>query len=456
MKTILAFQLLTVLLLLPAGCEASDAPHDHSGHEEQGRHDDHHDHEGHSDEGGSANEGKDPKGHEGHGHDAHADEDDSDHDAHDSEPAHDHKGHHDGHAPGIVELRSEAAARVRIRTAVAEKRSFHAVHTTTGRVDFNQDRLAQVRPRIPGRVHKVDAHLGQQVQAGDVLLVIDSIELGAAKSAYLQAKAQLGLTEETLKRERGLLSDKITTEQAVIEARAANQQALAAFQSARERLRLLGLSDDDIASVRYNDPAAPLFSLRTPIDGTVVEKKASLGEMLTPDRSPYAIADLKTLWIWVDVYERDLARVHLEDTVEVTVPAYPERTFEGTVTYIQSAIDPDTRTARARITVENAHAQLKPGMFASVTVTDPHVGDAPAVGVVIPASAVQRDGNEPIAFVQTAARRYERRELTIGQRTDHLVHVLHGISQGESVVIEGTFILKSEAAKESMGGGHSH
>lgn len=370
-----------------------------------------------------------------------------------------HADHHgDAGESNIVELQPQAAARVTIRTAPASMQPLQAVLSTTGRVDFDQDRLAHVSPRIPGRVHEARAALGQVVEAGDVLLVIDSIELGEAKSAYLQAHAQRELTEQTLRREEGLMVDKITTEQAVLEARVAHKQALAAFQVARERLRLLGLSDSEIEAVHYDDPAAPLFSLRAPIDGTVVEKEATLGEMLVPERSPYIIGDLSVLWIWVDIYERDLAKVHLDDEVEVRVTAHPNRSFRGTVTYIRPNIDPETRTARGRITVENPGGFLKPGMFASVTVTDPHglAGTPPADTIVVPVAAVQRDGSDSVAFVRLAENRYERRLLVLGRRTDSLVEVLEGVSPGEDVVVEGAFLLKSEAAKEHMGGGHGH
>jgi cobalt-zinc-cadmium efflux system membrane fusion protein len=368
--------------------------------------------------------------------------------------------HHDRHDEGddIVELQPQAAARVTIRTAPVEKQPLQAVLSTTGRVDFDQDRLAHVSPRIPGRVHEARAALGQKVEAGDVLLVVDSIELGESKSAYLQARAQLELTEQTLRREEGLLADKITTAQAVLEARAAYKQSLAAFQVARERLRLLGLADAEIEAVHYDDPAAPLFSLRAPIGGTIVEKEATLGEMLVPEHSPYVIGDLSVVWIWVDIYERDLAKVHLDDGVEVYVTAHPNRAFHGTVTYIRANVDPESRTARGRITVENPEGLLKPGMFASVTVTDPHgaAGTPAADAVVVPATAVQRDGEDSIAFVRLAENRYERRMLALGRRTETMVEVLEGVSPGEDVVVEGAFLLKSEAAKEHMGGGHGH
>jgi cobalt-zinc-cadmium efflux system membrane fusion protein len=365
---------------------------------------------------------------------------------------------HEGEEEGAVQLSPETAARIRIRVAPVEKRALSGVLNTTGRVDFNQDRLAHVSPRVPGRVHRVRATLGDRVRPGQALAVIDSIELGRARSAFLQAKVRLELARRTLEREQGLLEDRITSEQSVLEARSAEQSALAAYQAARQELRLLGLSSRQIAATSADDPFAALFSLSSPMAGTVVEKHVSLGEVVSPERNLFTVADLSQVWIWIDVYERDLALVHLEDDVEVRVDAFADRTFEGKVAYIRSQVDPDTRTARARIDVVNRDALLRPGMFATVLVTDPHgAGGAQAPQVlVVPSGAVQRDGQEHVAFVVAGENRYQRRELELGRRTDAYVEVIDGLAAGESVVVEGTFLLKSEAAKEQMGGGHSH
>lgn len=380
------------------------------------------------------------------------------------QPAPSEEGEHhekDGegdHTEGIVELRPEAAQRLDVRVAPAEERRVSVVLSTTGRVDFDQDRLAHVSPRISGRIQDVLAKLGQQVERGTALAVIDSVELGQAKSAFLQAKARLNLARRTLDREQSLLADQISSEQAVLEARAAYQETLADAQAARQRLALIGLSDKELARVRYEAKDAALFTLRSPIDGTVMEKHINLGEIVNPETNLYTIADLGSLWIWIDVYERDLGGVHLDDDVSLKVDAYPEETFVGKVTYVRDQVDTDTRTARARIDVDNADRRLKPGMFASVTITDPHGSEgheAPKV-LAVPASAVQRDGESFVAFVQVGENRYERRTLRIGRRTDTYVEILEGLSAGELVAVSDTFILKSEAAKGSMTGGHEH
>ena len=369
-----------------------------------------------------------------------------------------HNEHRDEGHEEIIVLSPEAARRARIAVAPVENRPVSAVLATTGRVGFDENRVAQVSPRVPGRVHEVKAVLGDTVKQGQPLAILDSIELGEAKSQFQRAQTQAALAGQTLEREEGLLADRITTEAAVQQARAAHQSAQADLRAARERLRLVGLSDAEIRSVGNANRSASMFALRSPLAGTVVEKKTNLGEMATPEQALYTVADLSRLWIWIDVFERDLSRIHLEDDVTVKVEAYPDKVFEGKVGYIRDTVDPDTRTARARIDVPNPEGILKPGMFASVTVTDPHgVGGAKAPPVLaIPAAALQMAGDKTIVFVPVGENRYERREVIVGVRTDEWAEILEGLIPSDTVVTDGAFLLKSEAAKGEMGGGHSH
>ncbi len=355
-------------------------------------------------------------------------------------------------------LSPEVFERIKLKTQVVQERALSNVLSTTGRVDFDQDHFAHVAPRISGRVHQVGATLGQDVKKGQKLAIIDSLALGRAKSALLGAKAQLTLTQKTLAREEQLLKDQVTSQQSVLEAQSAHQRALATYQSARQNLRLLGLSAKQIKKISYDDPSAARYALQSPMDGTIIEKHVNLGEIVNPERNLFSVADLSQVWIWIDIYERDLSRVHLEDHVALKVAAFPERTFEGAVAYIRSEVDPQTRTVRARIDVKNADRALRPGMFAKVTVVDSHdeEGKDTLRSIVISTSSLQQDGDRTSVFVQTAPRHYERRFITLGRRTPTSVEVLSGLSKGEPVVVQGAFYLKSEAAKARMGGGHSH
>ena len=171
----------------------------------------------------------------------------------------------------------------------------------------------------------------------------------------------------------------------------------------------------------------------------------------------FTIADLGHVWVWIDVYERDLRRVHLEDDVVVAADAYPDELFRGKVSYISDQVDADTRTVRARIDVDNPSHKLRPGMFARVTLTDPHFESTDRVSsLVVPSGAVQRDGEEFVVFVAQGNNRFARHEVEVGRSAGGLTEILSGLASGDTVVVEGAFLLKSEASKEQMGAGHEH
>lgn len=365
--------------------------------------------------------------------------------------AHDEHGEEGEHEEGVVELTPEAHARAGIETAVVQNQALGAELETTGQVGFNEDRLAHVGPRIPGRITEVRATLGQRVRRGETLAVLDSTELGQAKAAYQQARARETLTRETYERERRLAAEKISSEQEALTARAAHLEAAAELRRAQETLRLMGLSASQMGQA-----GTSLSPVSSPFEGTVVEKDASLGEMVSPEQKLFTVADLSRVWIWIDVFEKDLRRVHQDDEVSVQVDAYPGDTFEGKVSFLTGSVDTATRTVRARITVENQDGRLRPGMFARVRLTDPHARPAGPGVPVVPESALQRQGEEYAVFVPEGERRYRRREVQTGRRAGDSVEILGGLKPGERVVVKGVFLLASEAAKETMGGGHSH
>ena len=368
-------------------------------------------------------------------------------------------GDHDDHEEGIVELTPEAASRAGIHTSPVEQRILAAQLSTTGQVDFDQTRLAHVSPRISGRVHRVHAVLGQRVGSGQELAEIDSIELGQAKAVFLQAKAGEELARKSFDRARSLLADRIASEQEVIEAEAGLRGATVALQTAEETLRLFGLSQPQIDALSYQDRKAAIYPLRAPFAGTVVERHVTLGELVTPERHLFTLADLSRLWIWIDVYQRDLGNVHLEDEARARVDAFPGEVFAGKVSYLSAQVDRDTRTVRARLDVDNPDGKLRPGMFVEVELLDPHAredGGGESPSLVVPESAVVREGEERLVFVPIGERRFERRDVQTGTKSGGFIAVLDGLELGESVVVEGAFLLKSAASKESLGGGHSH
>lgn len=373
--------------------------------------------------------------------------------------SHEAEGQEETHEEGIVTLAGPKLGAAGVETATASLTSLPALLVTTGQVDFNQDRLAHVSPRIPGRVNEVRARLGEPVRRGDVLAMLDSIELGRSKAEYLQAKAREQLTRENYEREQGLYSDRISSEKEMLEAKAAYVEAGAELQSAEETLHLYGLTEEEVGSVTYENPGRSLFPVRAPLSGKVVEKHVTVGELVTPERNLFSLANLSEVWVWIDVYEKDLQRVHIDDQVDLRVEAFPNLEFRGTVSYLSDRVDIDTRRVRARIDVENPDESLRPGMFAQVELTDPHGAGAADVSVpalTVPEEAVQRDGDSMIVFIDLGGGRFERREVETGRKAGGLFEVTEGLAPGEVVVSRGVFFLKSELAKGELGEGHGH
>lgn len=359
---------------------------------------------------------------------------------------------------GTVEISEDAAKRVRITTAAVESRALSLEVSTTGQVDYDRSRVAQVGSRLPGRVSKVEVTLGAPVKKGQILAWVDSIELGTAKSEHLKAKTRLKLAKDNYDRERQLAAEKVSSEREMLTARAGHEEALSDYNVSHEALRLLGLSESEIEESRYGDPKASLLGIRAPFDGKVVELDLTQGEVVDPERNLFTVADLSRVWIWIDLYERDVPRVHLKDDAIVRLDAFPERDFRGKISYIRDEVDPQSRTVRARVDVANTDGVLKPKSFAKVLLSDPHgaQGGENSKALVIPDASVQRDGDEQVVFVEEKPRHYERRDVQLGRSGGGYVEVLSGVAAGEKVVVEGAFILKSEASKAAMGGGHSH
>lgn len=357
----------------------------------------------------------------------------------------------------VVQLSPEALTRAKVRAVAAELRDLPSEIDTTGEVAFDQDRVAHVSPRIPGRVHRVSAKLGDTVKARQSLAVIDSIDLGRAKARYLQARAQLSLARQSLRREEKLLAERITSAKEVLDARATHQKAMAEYRAARQRLRLLGFRG--VAKLQYDKQSSALLAVRAPIAGRVIAKHVTLGELVRPSSNLFTVADLSRVWVWIDVYVRDLAHVHLDDTVQVRVEAYPHRVYTGKVGYLSDEVNRRTRAIRARLDVENSDRTLKPGMFARVRLSDPHAKDGKGKRrrvLAVPASALQRRGKGQVVFVELGERRFERRSVDVGVETAGYVQIRRGLKRGERVVVEGAFLVASEASKDALGGGHSH
>lgn len=366
--------------------------------------------------------------------------------------SHEEGEHEHGHNENVVEMHLETQRRAGLKTVAVANRPVEAYLTTTGEFTGNRDREAHVTTRTTGRVIKLGKTVGDAVKAGTMLAMLESTELGRTQSSYLEALARYDLASQTAERQRRLFRSDLIARKEVIAAENALQLARIELDDVGNQLTLLGMTRDRIALLarkRQLDPTVPLLS---PIGGVVLAKHVTLGEMIRPEAEEpaFTITDISKLWVNASLYERDIARVHEGQRATVTTPAYPGRTFDGRVQLVSTGLDEQSRTAKARIVVNNPDLRLKPEMFANIQIA---MGSRPTLAV--PSSAVMQDKGETFAFVKKDETTFERKPVKVGAPVGGFVPVESGLSAGEEVVSSGAFTLKSELMKESFGE-HEH
>ena len=323
--------------------------------------------------------------------------------------------------------------------------------TLPGEVLVNQDRFAHIVPRIAGVVHTANKSVGDAVRAGEVIAVLDSRELADIKSEYLASRERLSLAEAAFQREERLFGQKISSEQEFLEARQALAEAQTALRSARQKLLALGFDETYIDALPDQPEHALVhYQVTAPISGTVIEKHISQGEALAGDAEAFAIADLRTVWVDLSVFQKDLDLVFEGQTVDIVTRGGQLRT-EGVIKYVRPIVGEETRTATARIVLDNTNGRWKPGLFVSGAVA---IGAA-SVPLLVPKTALINMGDVRVVFVQEQDG-FAARPVTTGRENDTHVEITSGLEAGEQYVASGGFALKAELEKDELGEGHAH
>jgi cobalt-zinc-cadmium efflux system membrane fusion protein len=365
---------------------------------------------------------------------------------------HEETEHHEEQS--IVKLTAEAqkAAGITSRTAVSEP--FAAPIEATAAVELNGDKVAKVSARTSGRLARITASQGDAVKADQPLAYFDSPELGQAWADYSKAKGRVEAARKSVSREETLFAKKISPEKDVIRARQELAEAEADLSFAHEKFHLLGVDIDRFEMKRGGEHQHPLIAVSSPISGTVIERTATQGEVVGPDKTIFTVADLSSLWVIIDLYEKDLGRVRQGTSVKVATAAYADKTFRGAISHIGDVMDEKTRTVKARVEVENGNRLLKPGMFATVSIDVR--GAQTEKAIMIPDEALLMDGEERFVFVMTGPETFEKREVRPGRTLGKNVEIVEGLSAGDQVAVTGAFILKSELKKGELVDEHGH
>jgi len=314
-----------------------------------------------------------------------------------------------------------------------------------GKVQYSEDRYAKVSSPLVGRVVEVRAKLGDKVAAGQVLLSLESADLGAAYSDFVKAESDFQLSKRNYELANDLYETKAMSKKDLVQAENDFLKAQAEFRRTRERLLALRVPAEELDKPRTERLITSRFDLKSPLAGTVVERNVTVGQMVGADPTQvlYTIADLNELQVVAEVYERDLSRVSKGAAVTVTVEAYPDETFSGTIVYVGDVVDPTTRTIKVRCNVTNRDLKLKPEMFARVRL---RVGSSRPV-LALPKEAVIEVGGQAYVFVQAADGRYVRRPVVTGTMSGDTIQIREGLQSGERVVVKGALLLKGEMEK---------
>jgi len=352
-----------------------------------------------------------------------------------------------GKGEGALKLTNEQiqGAGIRVESIEAQEISEEIVVTAT--IQPNMDRLARVAPRIPSRIVRVHANLGDRVRAGQVLAQLDSVEIGEAYSSYWQAQSQHKVAQADFERAQRLHTEQIVPQKEFLRARGELEKAVIAMRVARDKLQLLGAA----APAEPRPGAESTFPVTAPFAGTVIEKKAVLGELGQPDKPLFTVADLSTVWIEGSVFEKDVGKLRVGAAAEVTVAAFPGQVFKGKIGHIASMMDKETRTLKARIDVPNPDQRLVPEMFATAAIATASAGKA----ILLPEDAVVLVDGKPTVFVEDADG-FEPRQVEPGEKLRGRVVIKNGIKSGDLVVVAGTYALKARMLKSQIGEGHAH
>ncbi len=342
--------------------------------------------------------------------------------------------------PGEAWLSEKQSKDTGIVVAKVGENEVGARVVTSGRITFDDLKVAHVFSPVTGRVNKIDAQPGQRVKKGDSLAEIESPDVGSASSDLDKANADLATAEREFSRQKELAEAHAGVQRDYEQAESNVKKAHAEFERANQKVRLLHSSKQDAVSQTY--------VLRALIDGEVVARNVNPGQEVQGQYSGggalelFTIGELDTVWVIADLFEMDLSRVKVGANVEVQVIAYPEQKFPGTIDWVADALDPQSRAAKVRCRVLNPGHLLKPEMFATVSMQ--------ATGkqvLSIPRSALLHLGDKTVVFIQngkapTGDLRFERTPVIVDEdELGDMVPVTHGLKAGDAVVTHGAILL---------------
>jgi membrane fusion protein, heavy metal efflux system len=335
---------------------------------------------------------------------------------------------------GLFSIPQEQMAHVEVLTVAPA--TLTRMLRLTGAVAYNSFKTTPVITQVSGPVSRVVVVPGQRVQRSEPMLYVASPDYSQLRTNYLKAKSAYALAQLAYDRAKDLYQHKAIAQQVLEQAESAEVQAGGDLAAAQAALKVMGITDPD-ALVK----APPSFEVpvRAPISGQVVEQDVSAGQLIQPGSTQcFLISDTTTVWVLVNVYQKDLPYVHVGDTVTIQTDAYPD-VFHGRISYVAASLDPSTRTLQARIETNNPGEKLKKDMF---VVANVNAGTIPNA-IALPDAAVLRDSeNQPFVYAAVSSNQFGRRTVTLGDSLNGQTQITSGLKAGDKVVGNGSLFLQ--------------
>ncbi len=344
-----------------------------------------------------------------------------------------------------VAIHSAPQSTAQIETAVVDFKPIQPELVLVGKVAYGEDRYSKISSPLQGRVVEVRAKLGDRVEAGATLLVIDSSDITAAYSEFVKEASELEYSTRAQELAKELYATKALALKDLKQAENDLIKARAEFRRAKERLLSLRIPAQELEKPLAQQRITSRFEMKSPLTGTVVERAVTPGQSVGSDAGQvlFTVADLDRLQVVADVYERDLALVKVSQVGRINVEAYPGTDFASVVASIGDVVDPNTRTIKVRAWVDNRDQRLKPEMFARLRLD---IGDATPF-LTIPKEAVVEIDGKYFVYLVDAPDHYEKREVVVSNVSSGQVRILEGLTSGQRIVIKGAVLVKGQEAK---------
>jgi cobalt-zinc-cadmium efflux system membrane fusion protein len=322
----------------------------------------------------------------------------------------------------------------------------------TGEIKINEDKLAHIVAYSSGIVKQVNKSLGDYVQKGEILAVLDAPEISSLQEEYLEAVARLEIAEANYKREEQLLKENLTIESDYLTAKDELIRSKHDLHGNERKLKIFGFSHSEIANLSHNDQGNyNYYKIVAPYSGTIIEKEISTGEALEKNAEIFVMADLSTVWIDFSLYQKDSPFIRKDQEILIEIPNLNEK-IKNTIAFVSPLLGENTRTAFARVVLANPNFALKPGTFVTGLIK---TENKEASSLLIKKTAIQEINGSKVVFIQENGG-FKAQEITLGESNENFIEVLSGLESEQVYVSENSFMLKAEMQKDEIDDDHDH